>query len=38
MYDPDLKRRAAELTYGLNLDHGKNECTIPVATRQATWN
>ena len=35
MYDPDLKRRVVELAYGLNLDHRKNECTIPVGTRQA---
>ena len=35
MYDPDLKGRVAELAYGLNLDHRKNECTIPVGTRQA---
>ena len=35
MYDPDLKRRVVELAYDLNLDHRKNECTIPVGTRQA---
>jgi transposase len=35
MYGPDLKRRAVELAYGLNLDHRKNECTIPIGTRQA---
>ena len=34
MYDPDLKRRAVELAYGLNLDHRKNESTISVGTRQ----
>ena len=35
MYDPGLKCRVVELTYGLNLNYRKNECTIPVGTRQA---
>ena len=38
MYDPDLKCRAVELAYDLNLDQRKNVCTIPVGTRQAAWN
>ena len=35
MYGPDLKRQAVELAYGLNLHHRKNECTIPIGTREA---
>jgi len=35
MYHTDLKRRAVELAYGFNFDHGKNDCTTPIGTRQA---